>query len=290
MTFNILSTTLNTLLAAVATLAAGAIVIYVATQAGRRNRSSLNLIDATLQSLRDLSRAEQALTRYAVAPFVEPDVAIADTSLHYTKDRSTVAKITTQGKGQTPPHSPTKAPDHGTHSRAAMRKTIVTAAERRAEMWSVAEKLITSYHDQALFQAKMQFWFSVVAATVGFVFIIYKVVAAQANDAQIVLDVLPGAIIDAVAALYFTQAQETRRRATELYDRLREDNKQDGALDLADSIRDESVCSAVKARLALHLAGIDSPDLAMIVAATKPPPQPDKEENGKRLPSSEANT
>ncbi|HKD73979.1 MAG TPA: hypothetical protein VKB76_00735, partial [Ktedonobacterales bacterium] len=166
MTPNILNTTLNTLLAAVATLATGAIVIFVATQVGRRNRSSLNLIDATLQSLRDLSRAEQALTRYVAVPFVEPDVAITDTSLHYTKDRSTVAKIATQGKGQTPPHSPTKTPDHGTHHKATVHKTIITAAERRAEMWSVAEKLITSYHDQALFQAKMQFWFSVVAATV----------------------------------------------------------------------------------------------------------------------------
>ncbi|HKD77203.1 MAG TPA: hypothetical protein VKB76_16980 [Ktedonobacterales bacterium] len=104
------------------------------------------------------------------------------------------------------------------------------------------------------------------------------------------LDVLPGAIIDAVTALYFTQAQETRRRATELYDRLREDNKQDGALDLADSIRDESICSVVKAHLALHLAGIDNPDLAMIVAAAKPPSaQSDKEDHGKRLPASEAN-
>jgi hypothetical protein len=266
MNSSILSTALNALLAAIATLAAGAIVIYVATQLGRRNRSSLSLIDATLQSLRNLSRTEQALTRYAVTPFVEPDVAIADTSLHYTKDRSNAAKIATQGKGQGP-SSPAKTPDHGTPSRATVRKTIITAAERRSEMWSVAEKLITSYHDQALFQANMQFWFSVVAATVGFVFIIYRVVATQATDMQIVLDVLPGAIIDAVAALYFTQAQETRRRATDLYDRLREDNKQDEALDLADSIREESVCSAVKAYLALHLAGIDNPDLAAIVPA-----------------------
>jgi hypothetical protein len=117
-------------------------------------------------------------------PFVKPEVAITDTNLHYTKDRSTIAKIATQGKGQTPPHSSTKTPDHGAHPKTAVRKTIVTAAERRAAMWSVAEKLITSYHDQALFQAKMQFWFSVVAATVGFVFIIYKVVAAQAAQGQ----------------------------------------------------------------------------------------------------------
>jgi hypothetical protein len=38
---------------------------------------------------------------------------------------------------------------------------------------SAVESLVSSYHEQALDQAKIQFWFSVVAATIGFVWILY---------------------------------------------------------------------------------------------------------------------
>ena len=80
--------------------------------------------------------------------------------------------------------------------------------------------LVNSYHQQALSQARVQFWFSVVAATVGFVYIIYS-----ASDQADILKILPGVVIDTVALLFFRQAEQTRQRATELYDRLRKDSQ-----------------------------------------------------------------
>ena len=133
---------------------------------------------------------------------------------------------------------------------------------RENSSWSVVEDLVQSYHRQALEQAKVQFWFSVVAATVGFAFIIFMVSNVPTTDwQQVLLRALPGTIIDVVAALFFRQASETRERATALYDRLRSDNQKAQALSVVNSIEDTFIRSAVKAQLALHMAGLESPPL-----------------------------
>ncbi len=68
--------------------------------------------------------------------------------------------------------------------------------------------------------------------------------------------VLPGVIIDAVAALFFRQAEKTRERATELYDRLRKDRQMTRAESVVSSIEDVRIRSAVKAQIALHMSGL----------------------------------
>ena len=121
---------------------------------------------------------------------------------------------------------------------------------------SAVETLITSYHEQALGQAKAQFWFSVVAATVGFGWIILAAAFGDTSQAATLLKTLPGVVMDAVAFLFFRQASETRQRATELYDRLRKDKQTTESIALVASIDDQRVRSAVKAQLALHMAGL----------------------------------
>ena len=119
------------------------------------------------------------------------------------------------------------------------------------------EGLITGYHEQALSQAKAQFWFSVAAATVGFAWIIYSGSKIEADKLATVLGILPGVVMDTVAFLFFRQASETRQRATELYDRLRKDRQANEAVALVAAIEDAKVKSAVQAQLALHMAGLD---------------------------------
>jgi hypothetical protein len=125
-----------------------------------------------------------------------------------------------------------------------------------APVASAVENLINNYHEQALSQAKAQFWFSVVAATVGFAWILIAGTGITAENLASVTKTLPGVVMDAVAFLFFRQASETRQRATELYDRLRRDKQMSEAVELVSSIEDLRVRSAVKAQIALHMSGL----------------------------------
>ena len=122
--------------------------------------------------------------------------------------------------------------------------------------WGAVQNLINSYHVQALDQARVQFWFSVIAASVGFIWIIYSAVNIDTAQIGTILKTLPGVAMDTVAFFFFKQASETRERATALYDRLRTDDQRSQAILLVTSIEDERVRSAVKAQLTLHMAGL----------------------------------
>lgn len=120
----------------------------------------------------------------------------------------------------------------------------------------LVQDLVTGYHRQALSQARVQFWFSVAAATAGFIFIIDSAHGTSFDNLESTLKILPGVVIDAVALLFFRQAEQTRERATALYDRLRTDNQLRNAKGLVESIDDAQIKSAVKAQIALHMAGL----------------------------------
>ena len=130
------------------------------------------------------------------------------------------------------------------------------------------ESLVNSYHQQALFQASVQFWFSVVAATVGFLYILYAAADFQADNWASLLKVLPGVVIDAVAVLFFRQAEQTRQRATELYDRLRIDSNTLVAKEVLSSIEEVKIRSIAQAQIALRLAGVVTKDfdVALLIA------------------------
>jgi len=124
------------------------------------------------------------------------------------------------------------------------------------EQETAVEGLVANYHEQALSQAKVQFWFSIVAATVGFVWILYSGTGIQPDKLSTLSKTLPGVVMDAVAFLFFRQASETRQRATELYDRLRRDRQLTESASLVSSIEDVRLRSVVKAHLALHMSGL----------------------------------
>ena len=126
--------------------------------------------------------------------------------------------------------------------------------------WSLVQDLVNGYHRQALAQARAQFWFSIIAASIGFIVIISALLSGSSSDRtgiEILYNSFPGIVIDAVAALFFRQAGETRERATALYDRLRTDDQRGRALALVNSIDDANVRNAVKAEVALHMAGLE---------------------------------
>lgn len=135
--------------------------------------------------------------------------------------------------------------------------------EAHSSLSSIAAELIESYHTQALTQAAAQFWFSVSAATIGFLFIMYIgfFYSLKRQPQLTLLNTLPGIAIEAVAALFFKQAEDTRKRATELYDRLRLDDKQTQAITLIESIENQDLRDFVKAQWALQIVGLESQPL-----------------------------
>lgn len=137
--------------------------------------------------------------------------------------------------------------------------------EAHSSLSSIAAELIASYHTQALTQAAAQFWFSVSAATIGFLFIMYIgfFYSLRRQPYLTLLNTLPGIAIEAVAALFFKQAEDTRKRATELYDRLRLDDKQTQAITLIESIENQALRDFVKAQWALQIVGLEPHPVAL---------------------------
>jgi|GEM_PF-5621920 len=135
-----------------------------------------------------------------------------------------------------------------------------------------AADLIQNYHTQALAQATAQFWFSITAASFGFLLILYTgFTSVRSREPQITLiNALPGIAIEAVAALFFTQAEGTRKRATELYDRLRSDDRQTDAISLIESIENREIRDIVKAQWALQIVGLHSQPLDLSPYLPKP--------------------
>ena len=137
-----------------------------------------------------------------------------------------------------------------------IKNAIAAIPDQHNPEQTAVETLISNYHEQALGQTKVQFWFSLVAACAGLLWILYaglKIIPQQPSSTWAIL---PGVVIDAVAFLFFRQASETRKRATELYDRLRIDRQlRDSASRIA-SIDDPRVRNVVNAQIALQMSGL----------------------------------
>jgi hypothetical protein len=145
------------------------------------------------------------------------------------------------------------------------------------------EPVFLEYHREALQEAKAQYWFSVIAATAGFAFIIYEVSrgGGSVTATEQLLKTLPGVVVEVISALYFRQSTEIRKHATEFFDRLRSDHQIAIAVEVLSTVQDETMQSDARVRLALHLVGADAPSSAptggssegdaSITAASGPP-------------------
>ena len=211
-----------TLIAAVGTMLAGLITQLLST----RRRRELQQHREELERLAGVVNTEESARKAAVLERVVERIPIGLTPKQF---ESLIAEITSRV-----PSSPDA--------------NLTTAG--------AVETLITNYHEQALTQAKAQFWFSVAAATVGFGWILWAGSGIDPANTATVAKTIPGIVMDAVAFLFFKQASETRQRATELYDRLRRDKQMSESAAIVSSIEDVRLRSAVKAQLALHMSGL----------------------------------
>ncbi len=128
--------------------------------------------------------------------------------------------------------------------------------------------LLAQYHSASLSQSKTSFWFSLIFAAIGFLVIIMPVVR-NTGDVQVV-NLVSGAVIEAVAGLFFVQSNRARKLMVEFFDRLRADRKLENALEMANRTDDEVLRAKLKALIALEFAGIRAnPDENVLAAALK---------------------
>lgn len=123
---------------------------------------------------------------------------------------------------------------------------------------SYLHKLLELHHNQALQQANIQFWFSIFAAILGFVLIIIIIIFGQSETwYENIIKATPGAIIEVVSVLFINQARETRDRATNFFMELNYDRKIEKSIEIVDSIERDEIRADVKAKIALHIIGIN---------------------------------
>ena len=137
------------------------------------------------------------------------------------------------------------------------------AADVRLANPAVAS-LMRSYHEQALEQANTQFKFGIVAAMIGFAYILVRGVFVA--DLAAAPAILPGAIVEVVAVLFLRESRETRQRATDFHDRLQSYDRQLESVTLVRSIQDVQLQGAAQAFLALHLAGAPTTDALTVLS------------------------
>lgn len=119
------------------------------------------------------------------------------------------------------------------------------------------EELITNHHEEAINEAKTQFWFSLIAACVGFGFIaITFFVTNNLEWYNKLIMTIPGVVIEAVSALFFSQSKETRERSSDFLNRLREDRKFEKGIEIANTIEDKKLKAKMLASIALSLCSI----------------------------------
>lgn len=118
--------------------------------------------------------------------------------------------------------------------------------------------LLEKHHQQALQQSNVQFWFSILAAIVGFITIIFSVfVFSNINWYDYVLKTIPSIVMEAVSFLFFNQARETRDRATKFFKELNYEKQIAKSVAIADTIESEDIKSKVKSQIALRIIGIN---------------------------------
>lgn len=130
--------------------------------------------------------------------------------------------------------------------------------ERRGRL--SRKEVALSYPQQALSQNRVQFWVTLIAASLVLGFGIYLIgVAAYGylvlgQSLQVTaIETLLSIILDAVSVLFFRQLNETRKHSVQIYDRMRFDQRVTEAIKLSESIDDLSTRSATKAKLVLLL-------------------------------------
>lgn len=123
-------------------------------------------------------------------------------------------------------------------------------------------EIIKQHNEQTLQRAKIQFWFSLVAATVGFFMAFYLASRSQGTSSfEQAIRFMPGFTLTLVAGLFFKQANQTNQQARAFFDQINLHDEKRKAIELVESINSEEKRDLAKARLAMIMVGINAKEL-----------------------------
>ena len=154
---------------------------------------------------------------------------------------------------------------------AAAEAAVQAVKERRVGIETIA--LVNEYHARSLSQSQISFYFSLGAATAGFVFIIIAAVTVGLGGRDqvgvAVVQGLCGVVIEAVAALFFKMSNESRQLLVDFFDKLRADEQSKGAVEITREMPlDSPTRDRLLAALALRFAGADEAVLKAVLIAS----------------------
>jgi hypothetical protein len=119
---------------------------------------------------------------------------------------------------------------------------------------------VDRFYTQALLHANVWFLASVLAAIVGLAVIVWEVIQASGRpDLEAGLKATTGLLVEAVAALFYRQANATRKHAGDLLTSTQGDRRAETARQILATIEDDRRREEIAARLVMHLAGAPAP-------------------------------
>ena len=115
------------------------------------------------------------------------------------------------------------------------------------------EQMKQNYHVQRLNQSRIAFWLSFYGCIVIAIGIVTSIFIKDIAW----IEVVSGAIIETVSALFFYLSDKANEKISEFFLELQKDSDKKNARDLAMKITDEKIKNELIVKLALHLSGID---------------------------------
>lgn len=145
----------------------------------------------------------------------------------------------------------------------AQAKSLIQSisAPRTEESVPFETEHLARYYAQVLFQSKIAFWFSILAGVIGFSVIVAAVF--RHTDGQLTLTLLQGGagvVVDAIASIFFVQANKAQQSMNVFFEKLRSDRQQSESRKLCESINHPDAKDALKIELALYYAGLANHD------------------------------
>ena len=142
--------------------------------------------------------------------------------------------------------------------REEVRRLIAAASQIREEEIPFETEQLALYYRQVLSQSKISFWFSLIFASLGFAVIVAAgFLYTGSNAGATVAQFIAGLVMDAVAALFFTQSRSAQKAMSEFFDKLRRDRQHLESRRLCDAITDPLLQNVLRLQLALHYAEIE---------------------------------
>jgi hypothetical protein len=155
---------------------------------------------------------------------------------------------------------------------------VVAMIDEAARKQSDTHKILAKYSAQGLAQSRVSFYTSIVFASLGFLVLLGGVAYGLSNGEKnfVWLPIVSGAVVEAVAGLFFTTSASTQRVMVEFFDKLRSDKRVEDAMTIAEQLEDRTQSGRLRVLLALQFAEVSEIGTLFTQVADGAPVAPDE--------------